>query len=326
MPTQLARLILDVLEEQGVSCGSALAGTGIRPSELDQEDTCLTYRQYLSLINHGLALSGTPELGLIVGSRENISTWGILGYAIMSCATYREAFYTGLQFHTAAGGMMLLRARERDDRVCISLEAPMPLGEALPFCLEEMVAGIITVFRKLIGDDIKPLQLRVTYDAPEYSGEYAEMLGCPVAFNQDANELWLPAPDDTPLPQADAVSARLCRKMVEEFVTRHGSKTDLAREVQRILLRTPGFFPDMEAVADELGMSSRHLRRELGTLGTSFQEIRDDIRRQLAIDYLRDSTLTLAVIAERLGYTEVTNFRRAFKQWTGLPPSRFRSR
>jgi AraC-like DNA-binding protein len=324
MPIQLACLIMEVLEEQGLSRASVLAGTGIRPVLLEQEETYLTYRQYLSLVNNGLALSGIPDLGLVVGSRENVSTWGILGYAVMSSATYREAFHTGLQFHTAASGMMLLRAREEGEQVCLSLEAPVPLGDALPFCVEEMVAGITKVFRTWIGDGIRPRRLRVTYDRPDYAGHYTELLRCPVEFRQQANEFWVDAPDDRPLPQADPITARMCRKLVEEMLVKHGGEEDLVREVRRIILRVPGQIPSMESVAEELGISSRSLRRELDTYDTSFQAIRDDVRRQLALDYLRDSSLTLAVIADRLGYTEVTNFRRAFKQWTGRPPSAFR--
>jgi AraC-like DNA-binding protein len=324
MPSQLAALLLDVLQEEGVSRAAVLAGTGIRPVMLEREDSYLTYRQYLSLINHALALSGIPDLGLVVGSRENISTWGMLGYAVMSSATYREAFETGLKFHTAASGMMLLNARQEGDQVCLTLEAPVPLGDALPFCVEEMVAGITTVFRKLLGRSMQPTRLRLVYDEPSYAAEYGKLLNCPVEFGREANELFLPAPDDTPLPQADPVSARMCRKLVEEMLDRHGVQEDLVREVQRILLRNPGSIPDMETVAEELDVSSRGLRRELDARDTSFQAIRDELRRQLALDYLRDSSLTLEVIAERLGYTEVTNFRRAFKQWTGHPPSSFR--
>ena len=324
MPSQLAALLLDVLEEKGVSRASALAGTGIRSVMLEREEGYLTYRQYLSLINHALALSGISNLGLVVGSRENISTWGMLGYAVMSSATYREAFETGLRFHTAASGMMLLSARQEGDQVCLTMEAPIPLGDALPFCVEEMVAGITTVFRELLGASMQPTRLSLTYDEPPHAAEYGKLLSCPVEFATDANELWILAPDDTPLPQADAVSARMCRKMVEEMLDRHGVKEDLVREVQRILLRNPGSIPGMETVAEELGVSSRGLRRELDARDTSFQAIRDELRRQLALNYLRDSSLTLEVIAERLGYTEVTNFRRAFKQWTGYPPSSFR--
>lgn len=82
--------------------------------------------------------------------------------------------------------------------------------------------------------------------------------------------------------------------------------------------------PTLREVASALAMSSRTLRRRLMDLGTSYSEILSDQRYQLAAEYLRDTSLTVDRIAERLGYTEVTNFRRAFRRWGGCPPCAFR--
>jgi AraC-like DNA-binding protein len=324
MPPQLAVQLVELLEEQGVSRAHLLAGTGIRPVQLEREDTFIPYRQMVKLVRRALALSNTPALGLLSGSQENVSSWGMLGYTIMSCSTYREAFYTGLKFYRAASGMLALSAHEEGDRLCLHMEAPEGLDDILPFSVEEMAGGVVAVLGDIIGPRFKALELQASYPDPGYARLYRKVLSCPTRFNQPHNALWITRPDDTPLPSANPVSARMCRRLVEELLDKHSPEDNLVREVRRLLMRTPGQIPDMETVAAELGISSRGLRRQLQALDTSFRSEVDDVRKQLALGYLRDSSMNLEQIASLLGYTEVTNFRRAFKGWTGKAPSEFR--
>ncbi len=324
LPPQLAGLIIEVLEEQGVSRTRVLHNTGIRPVLLERDDTYLTYQQMLTLIENSLGLSNISGLGLTVGSRENISTLGLLGYAIMSCATYREGFDIGLRYYRAAAGMMLLSTTEEEGQIKIQMESPCPLGIALPFCVEETIAGTLAIGSLLLQKKACPLKVSLTYCKPEYAQKYQEMFDCPILYNQPINALWITPPDDTPLQHSDPISAQITVKLVEEMLEKQSNEHDFVINVRRILLRSPGQFPDMESVAQELGMSSRTLRRQLNELETSFKLIFDDVRRQLAIDYLKNSKLMLEEISALLGYTELTNFRRAFKLWTGHPPSYYR--
>ena len=87
MPPQIASLILLVLEELGVRRSEALATTGMDEKALGDADHRISYRDMLTLIERALALAPLPGLGLRVGHRENIGTWGALGYAVMSCAS-----------------------------------------------------------------------------------------------------------------------------------------------------------------------------------------------------------------------------------------------
>jgi len=92
------------------------------------------------------------------------------------------------------------------------------------------------------------------------------------------------------------------------------------REVTETLEDSPG----IEDIANRLSMSSRTLRRRLAEFDVSYQEILQDVRRQIAIAYLRDTQMTIDDIAARVGFAESANFRQAFKRWTGNPPSHYR--
>ena len=91
------------------------------------------------------------------------------------------------------------------------------------------------------------------------------------------------------------------------------------------LLEHADTFPNAEYIAEVLQITSRTLRNQLRARGTSFQAILDDLRHQLAVDYLSKSELSLAEICTLIGFNDVSNFRRAFKRWTGTCPSDFRN-
>ncbi len=130
--------------------------------------------------------------------------------------------------------------------------------------------------------------------------------------------------DDVPLIHSNPATAKLTEKLVKDFISRHKEGDNIVQEVRYRLLRIPGQFPNIEMVAQELGMSQRTLRRNLQQQGVSFSDIYDDVRKGLAIEYLQSSNLTAENIAQLLGFAEQSNFRRAFKRWTGKPPSSYR--
>jgi AraC-like DNA-binding protein len=98
----------------------------------------------------------------------------------------------------------------------------------------------------------------------------------------------------------------------------------MAADIRRILIEQPGRFPSIEAMADELKLNSRTLRRKLEAEETSYRVILGEVRMRLAIDYLRETTMTNEEIASRLGYSDAANFRHAFARWTGKSPSEYR--
>ncbi|MGB6055137.1 MAG: helix-turn-helix transcriptional regulator [Burkholderiaceae bacterium] len=90
-------------------------------------------------------------------------------------------------------------------------------------------------------------------------------------------------------------------------------------------MQSPGRFPEIDAVARQLHMTGRTLRRKLQAQGVSYQSILTDVRRQLALGYLRKTRMSVEDIAAALGFSDAANFRHAFKKWTGRTPGEYRS-
>ena len=129
---------------------------------------------------------------------------------------------------------------------------------------------------------------------------------------------------EIPVLQANKFNAKMSEKLCQEITQKYLGEEDLATRIRHIILRVPGEFPSEAAVADALAVSGRTLRRRLGDRGTSFRDLLDQVRSDLAQQYLRNSTPSVEQIAQLLGYSETTNFRRAFKRWIGLSPREYR--
>lgn len=324
LSTQIARLILDILSDEGVPPERVLRRLDFVATDLDGEDAFLSFNQMFGLIDEALRLAQSPWLGLKVGDRETVGTWGVLGYAIMSSANEIEAATIGPKYFQAAPSLMETTTSIVDGRQRIQMDPIFPITRLIPFCVEENAVGIIRVAGEYLQDSPKPLELHLTYAKPVYAQKYEEYFRCPVHYDQPQNVLWTRAPTDRPLRTSDAASAAICLKLAEQLAARHKGEDNFLRLVRRELLRTPGKMPDMEAVATSFAMSSRTLRRKLSDSGTSFRRLQDEVRMSLATDYLTHTGLTVDQIAARLGYTETTNFRRAFKQWADVSPTQYR--
>ena len=135
--------------------------------------------------------------------------------------------------------------------------------------------------------------------------------------NCDFRSAGRPTPSDSPISQ----SALLCEEIHKKYI----GEEDLTTRIRHIILRVPGEFPDEAAVADVLAMSGRTLRRQLSALGSSYRQLLDQVRSDLARQYLENSNMSVEQVAQLLGYTETTNFRRAFKRWLGVSPRDYRT-
>lgn len=112
----------------------------------------------------------------------------------------------------------------------------------------------------------------------------------------------------------------LCDELLEEFEYRLGVAGKI-RQMVLIKLMRPARF---DAVAVELKMSPRTLRRKLREESTSYRKLIDELRRNMALKYLRDRNLTVEQISSLVGFSEAANFRHAFRRWTKTAPARFR--
>ncbi|MBD3648274.1 MAG: helix-turn-helix domain-containing protein, partial [Pseudomonadales bacterium] len=190
---------------------------------------------------------------------------------------------------------------------------------------EERFKGITPLIRILIGEYDGPTTIRLNYPAPFDRNKYAHAFTCPVKVEQAWCEYRFDAALlEKPLAEADSSTARTCEESCRKILNQMEIEEDIVSRICHLLLSKPGHFPKLEVVADTLCIGNRTLRRRLKDLGTSYQKILDDVKKELAIEYLQTTNLSVQEISELLAYSEVTNFRRAFVKWVGISPYQYR--
>ena len=188
------------------------------------------------------------------------------------------------------------------------------LFSSFHFMGEKLVPGL-----DVIGE------LRFSYPEPAYFARMREVMPVPVYFDCAYNQMRFPVERMRyPLQFADPRLARMASDQCEQEMASIKLPPPLLGQVRRIILGGGGRFPGVEEVAGELHMSSRTLKRKLQQLGTSYQEVLDGLRKGLAVEYLTQSEKTVDEIAMTLGYSDASNFARAFRRWTTRSPSDYR--
>lgn len=312
--------------DQGLSLDACLAGTGLSWNLLADPGAEVEAEQELALIGNLLAALGQrPGMGLLLGRRYQLNTYGIWGFALLSSSTYRDAATLGLRYIDLTYAFHGMRLEEHGDEAHLLLDDSHVPSALRTFLLERDLSGMLCVQRELINAPlpIKRIDLRIA--EPEDTRLYLSELGVLPNFGQTHNRFVVERHLlDLPLPGANPETAALCERHCQLLLDKRRQRDGLAGQIRGLLLSRPGRLPDMEQLAGSLHMSSRTLRRRLHQDNVSFRTLLEEVRQTLAEELLGIGGLSLEEVAERLGYGEVSNFIHAFKRWKGVTPSQYR--
>ncbi|GAA4826155.1 AraC family transcriptional regulator ligand-binding domain-containing protein [Nocardioides caeni] len=294
-------LLLEEGRAAGLDPDVLLRGSGLAPRDAADHEREITAEQELRVVRNLLA--GAPGLtGRSVGARYHASTFGPLGFALLSSATLGDAANLALRFIDLSFAFSIPSAERVGDSVVVTL-APAGLPrDVARFLVERDLTAIWHVLREIGGG--RPVATAIEVDAATGSAR--------LRFDT----AWL----DLPLPQANPHACALAESICRDLVRQRRARVGIDGNVRILAAQHLEDGAPMEVVAAGLGLSERTLRRRLGESGASYRSVVDDVRRQRADELLADDTLTVADIALRLGYAEATSFGAAYRRWTGRTP------
>lgn len=327
IPVAYGHLILTVAEGLGVARATMLEGLNIPANLLDTADGRLSMLQANSLLYRGLRLSGNPAFGYEIGLHSSLTTHGFIGYGLLSYPTLRAAAEFGGKFLALRLPNLHLRVYAEGTQGVVEVSETLMLGAVRQCMFDLFLVGLWRMVPVLGAQQAaaqKQVELWFDYPQPEYAQHYRERLPR-MQFATGANQLRFPAHLlDLPLNTADPLTARLVTQQCEQELTALGYTGDIAAQVRALLAAPRDGYPDLDAIANRLHLSSRTLKRRLQQRGLGFQQLLDEARRRDALRLLDDASLGIEQIALRVGYSDPANFTRAFRKWTGLAPSAYR--
>lgn len=320
--------IVNLLALEGVSAADALRGVDLSKSAISLPTTRISINQLIQCFRNASRLSRDPRFAYHAGLRFHVSTYGMYGFAILCSTDFRRTMRFASEYLQLATPHADASFREDGDLAVWSV-VPIPhpgVDATLYRFLVELTFGTMqSLHRDVMGPSFAARELHVTYRPPDNAAAYTEAFGCPVLFAQSENAFvfdaaWL---NQTPALGNELTykeTVELCNRLLEDMRLHIG----LAGRVREILLANLMHPTRIEAVAKDLHMTSRTLKRKLSEENTSFRKLADELRTQVAIKFLRDTELTVEDIAYSLGFDEAANFRRAFRRWTKATPLEFR--
>jgi AraC-like DNA-binding protein len=319
--------IVELLAQQGISNRAALQGIGIRGGDLHDPQARVSGRQRIALYRNAKRLSNDPAIGIRVGSRLHLSSYGIYGFALLSSSNLGSAVEFAFKYLKLAGPLMEKTFRLESECAVFEAKDTLNLDDALPMALEIWFGSVVSMLRDTIGRDFRPDHIQLSYPEPEYVDQYKAAWGCEISFNAPACRLEFDSSTlDQPLMQSSEITFKLCQPVCQKLLAEFDGHANLSQNLQQWMLQSPGAVPPLRAAAQHFGFNSRTLRRNLAAEGTSFRELRRQVRETLAVEYLKNTDLTTAEIAERIGFSDAANFRSAFRRWKDLTPTAYRSK
>lgn len=324
------QLLLELGEQLKIQKAQLLSGTGLTLTRLNDANSVVTPDEELHVI-HNLTriLSLNAEgLGLITGFRHQLTTYGILGYALMSSATGLDAMKLVQRYLALTYTFVKINFYQENNECVVSFTEPVGLTNELQrFVLERAMGATLRVIRDVYEGSFQLDAFHLKYVKPKHCllNIPEEYLGASIQFGQKNNVLKFNKSQlQKTLPHANPNTAAMCERLCMELITQRHTTLTTTMIVRDFFNNAPsGTFFNLNDIANKLNMSERTLKRKLQDENTSFRMLQNETLHERA-NKLLAKDLNLGQIAEVLGFSDLSTFSQAYKRWTGFSPSHYR--
>jgi AraC-like DNA-binding protein len=331
--TIAASLLLDLaryLEKSGIPASDFWRGIVADPSSLESPNARVPGSIAERVWEQAVRLSGDQDLGLHTAENFNPGALNLLGYVILSCRSASEVLGRLAQYAALLNDGLRVRISKDGERTVCQFEIAANLDNYLMrsprHALETMACGTLVTLRRLTSTDLQPLRVAFRHPAPPDTREHERIFG-QVAFQQPEHAMEFRTSDlEGTLLSSNPMLLEMFDAQARQLLGQMEQRGPVSRRVldflaRRITVAVPG----LDEVASELGMSERTLQRELRLEKTSFRQLIEDIRKEIAMQHLAQPGASASEAAFLLGFSEPSAFTRAFRRWTGSAPTEFQS-
>ena len=290
----------------------------------------LTHRVDLSVYDqvqeHALKVLNDPALGLHMGEQSAPGTLGLLGHLLMSASTLGEAFIQWLHYHRLVNDAEPSSLQVDNEQACFIYHFPRSTPNCNRIRAEFGLVQLQKLADMMLGAEFPVHEVQFEHPEPAYSAEYRRIFKSRISFGCSRTAILFPAVLlRRPLPSANPAVFQLLKDEADRLLANLGESASLADQVEQYLyVALQQGKPGIVQVAEHFGMNERTLRRRLEGHDTSYSELLVQVQMKEAKRLLANPAIPIDTISERLSFSEVSAFHRAFKRWTGLTPGEYR--
>lgn len=266
--------------------------------------------------------SGDPAMGLQVGKTSLPMHLRVMGLLIQTAPTLGHILEMAVRYQRLISTGVTVRLQQRPDAVGLEI-CCLPDVVLHPASIDAFVAAHVSNLRRLSPEG-GVQQVMLQRSAPADAAPWSQILGCPVTFDQPGNIVWhhrdrLAAP----LLLGDAGLWRQHETLARQELAALDATPPLIQTLQGLLRAQGDALPGLAELAAAVAMSERSLRRRLAELGSGYRQLVDAWRSERAGQLVRGGE-SLAEVAHRLGFSDASNFSKAFRRWYGMSPDTYR--
>lgn len=326
---QAAQHYIKINLAAGHAVDDLLAGTQIDIDKLESPNYLISRQDYEILLSNIIKINEDNGIGLYIFTHNRLADYGVLAYAGMTSKSIREGIDNVWgKFGTTLGVMAKPSINERiamPNHVCIEFAVPWIREDLYRFSIEEGLCLLRYFGKELVGNEPIVARLDLSFPRLPYHAKLEAMFNCPVNYNAVCTRIFVSQSwVDSPLTTSDKEVHGLCTAQLKYILHSMESEGVTISRVRDSITSSISQSPSLELTASELGLSPRSLSRHLAKLGTSYRELLEQTRLEIACNMLQTSRVNVKEIALRLAYKDTASFRRAFKSWTGITTHEFR--
>ncbi len=317
--------VSNALKKSGVNINDLLTSLDIDPDIMDSPDNRISAVQLHKILETSVLTTGNEFFGLFAGEIFN-GLSNILGFVLLNCRNIGEAIEKYCCYQKVYDETCHLKFNVRDDFAVLNIKF---FNEAFDFdrqMADFRIAGILKYFKVLSGRTVRLKEAHFRHSAPENVLEYKRIFDCTLEFNSSFNgivfnKIFADSTTLQPNKNLLLIFEQISRKIMGKNSTQN-SYTDRVRQI--IVKSLDGNVPTIEQVSKTLQIGMRSLQSKLKSENTTFSKILDEVRRDVAFEYLKDINTTISEISYLLGFSEPSVFHRCFKRWSDHTPKSYR--
>jgi AraC-like DNA-binding protein len=323
------RTLSAVAARNGVDLKPVLASVGLHEDLMSSPSLRVSYRQCCAVIQRALELTGDARLGLRVGAAERVTSWGLVGFAMLAAETVWDAMQTGVRYQELSGSMVIWSAGADVEGYVVRAELPDPSVDpkVAVFLYEKAFANAMIQTTRVFAGRLSLLRVEFAHRAPADRSLYDKLFDCPVVFGASANRIvYCPTQVHAPMAEANPVTFAAMIEVLDAQLAAGRVRQELLEMLEVSVAQS---LPEVVSFAEQArrhAISERTLRRRLTASGTSYEAIVDTVRRERVEHLLRTTDLALGEIARAAGFADDRGLRRAIRRWHGMSAMELRRR
>jgi len=326
--TSIFQKLLSSIYKKGIGANALLKKANVKKNILSNRDTKVPLECFYSIMDAAIEMTGDDYFGLHIGEIADPGDLSVLGYIIASCRNLKESFEKFNKYSGIMGATQKISFKVEGDEAKLIWDSIKYFpGKCIRHSVDFNLCNMYKMIQSIADEPVEAKEAWFNSASPADTREYNRVFNCSLKFNQPAPALvFSKKAMDVPVKHSNPMLISLLEPYANGLLKELNEKDYFSKKISlRLFESIHGSNPTIRDVAKDLGMCVRVLQSKLKEEGVTFSELATNVRLEIAKSYLSENRYTIDDITYLIGFSEPSVFRRAFKRWTGMTPSQYRS-